>query len=268
MEVSDQIFVSGIGAQKQPVPDTRYNSIILVKENLDGLLIDGHLNKTPPNTLVFLNYYHRWTVLDGMDVASAGYVLKVTDTIMNEPSFLDLQINKLRILYPDQVLCCPVEPEMEVRLQSILEMLGDLKEGHLKHKEDAILSLVNAFFVYLDVLCVVEEDKSKINGKAALVYHFLKLISDEITEIQQVSQYADKMHVSPAYLNECTQEIMDVNAKSLIIGQLVIRARNELRYSRKSAKEIAYELGFSSPDYFSSFCKKHLGKGPLEFRKA
>jgi AraC-like DNA-binding protein len=95
----------------------------------------------------------------------------------------------------------------------------------------------------------------------------MKLLSSNITEIQKVSHYAAKLNVSSTYLNESTRIMLGVSAKRLIIEQLVMRTRHELKFTDKSVKEIAYELGFSSPDYFSFFCKKHTGFSPSEVRK-
>jgi AraC-like DNA-binding protein len=44
-------------------------------------------------------------------------------------------------------------------------------------------------------------------------------------------------------------------------------ARHELKFTDKLIKEIAYQLGFSSPDYFSYFLKKHTKSSPSQVRK-
>jgi AraC-like DNA-binding protein len=48
----------------------------------------------------------------------------------------------------------------------------------------------------------------------------------------------------------------------------MIEARRKLQYSSLSVKELAYELGFSDPDYFSRFFKKCTGKSVSAFLKA
>lgn len=109
---------------------------------------------------------------------------------------------------------------------------------------------------------------SEHNNKAVLVYKFVRLLSNKVTEVQKVSQYARKLNVSTTYLNECTHYVLGESTKSLIIEQLVMRSRRALKFTDKSVKEIAYDLGFSSPDYFSSFCKKHIGLSPSEYKNA
>jgi len=64
------------------------------------------------------------------------------------------------------------------------------------------------------------------------------------------------LNVSDKYLNECVKEILGINTKNLIDEQLTMRARYQLKFTDHSIKEISYDLGFSSPEYFSFFFKK------------
>lgn len=73
--------------------------------------------------------------------------------------------------------------------------------------------------------------------------------------------------ISEKYLNECVKEILGRNAKSLIDEQLIMRARHELKFTDKSVKEVGFELGFNTPDYFTYFVKKHTGLSPSQLRK-
>lgn len=59
---------------------------------------------------------------------------------------------------------------------------------------------------------------------------------------------------------------MGVTAKHLIKEQLIIHARRDLKFTDKSVKEIAIQLGFTEPFHFSSFFKKSIGIAPTDFR--
>lgn len=43
-------------------------------------------------------------------------------------------------------------------------------------------------------------------------------------------------------------------------------AEQALNYGEKPIKEIAYDLGFSTPSHFTNWCRKHTGKSPTEIR--
>jgi AraC family transcriptional activator of pobA len=49
--------------------------------------------------------------------------------------------------------------------------------------------------------------------------------------------------------------------------RLVLEARRRLIYAASSVSSIAADLGFKDPAYFSRFFRRHLGIGPLDFRR-
>ncbi len=48
--------------------------------------------------------------------------------------------------------------------------------------------------------------------------------------------------------------------------RLILEAKREIAYGKKSLKQISFELGFSDQAYFSRFFKVQTGIMPLEFR--
>ena len=59
-------------------------------------------------------------------------------------------------------------------------------------------------------------------------------------------------------LNETKAEIL--------ITTIIEQAKNSLQNSNKSVSEIAYNLGFEYPQYFSRLFKQKTGITPLEYR--
>ena len=56
-----------------------------------------------------------------------------------------------------------------------------------------------------------------------------------------------------------------LSPKKYLIERLILEAQRILFYERPSVKELAYELGFADPDYFSRLFKKHTGKSISRF---
>jgi AraC family transcriptional activator of pobA len=160
-----------------------------------------------------------------------------------------------------------LSPGIEIRVQYILEMLDELIGSHLNHKDQAILSLLNTFFIYCDGQCNIKSKLNDNSTKSGLVYKFKKLVTKNLSHYHEVKDYANLLHISAKYLNECVQDVLGVNAKSIIVEQLVLNSRRDLKFSDKTIKEISFDLGFSSPDYFSFFFKNQTGVTPSYFRK-
>jgi len=56
-------------------------------------------------------------------------------------------------------------------------------------------------------------------------------------------------------------------AQSVIHGLIASEAKRLFAYEKLSVKEVAYELGFNDPFYFSNFFKKQTKQSPKAFRE-
>ena len=62
-------------------------------------------------------------------------------------------------------------------------------------------------------------------------------------------------------------EIMGKTTNEIIIDTIILEAKRKLCYSSLSIKEIAYDLGYDNPFYFSRIFKNKEKHSPEEFRK-
>ncbi|HEY9048240.1 MAG TPA: helix-turn-helix domain-containing protein [Ohtaekwangia sp.] len=84
---------------------------------------------------------------------------------------------------------------------------------------------------------------------------------------RSVAQYACELNITPVHLNRVCQAVAGKPASWLIQKHVVREAQNLLRYTSHSVSEIAYQLNFSTPEYFTRLFKKHTGMTPVSFRK-
>ena len=82
-----------------------------------------------------------------------------------------------------------------------------------------------------------------------------------------VEYFADKMHLSSSYFSDLLKKETGQNAKECINSFIIDKAKTRLLGSTDSVSEIAYELGFNYPHYFSRLFKSKTGKTPNEFRQ-
>jgi AraC family transcriptional activator of pobA len=100
-----------------------------------------------------------------------------------------------------------------------------------------------------------------------LFQRFNKLVEEKFIELHKVNEYADLLNVSPNYLSESIKKITGKTAGEQIQDRLILEAKRLLLHSAVSAKEVAYQLNFNDPSYFSRFFKTNTGVSPEEFRK-
>ena len=77
---------------------------------------------------------------------------------------------------------------------------------------------------------------------------------------------ADQLNISPKYLSDLLKQETGKTALELIHLYVVSEAKNLLVEGNRSISEIAYELGFENPPYFSRVFKKEVGMSPTEFQ--
>ena len=81
-----------------------------------------------------------------------------------------------------------------------------------------------------------------------------------------VSDYAELMNVSAGHLNFLIKKFTGKKTIDWILEKKLVEAKRLLLHTEKSVKEIAFELGFDDPGYFSRFFKKYSHITPLAFR--
>lgn len=100
-----------------------------------------------------------------------------------------------------------------------------------------------------------------------LTQSFLALLEKHAKEEHGVNFYAGLLQVSPRKLSEVTQDVLGKRTKVIIEEHLNLEAKRMLRFTSLNAQEVAYDLGFDDPSYFTRFFKKYNTVAPSEFRK-
>jgi AraC family transcriptional activator of pobA len=55
-------------------------------------------------------------------------------------------------------------------------------------------------------------------------------------------------------------DLYKLSPKEFITNRLILEAKRRMYYSESSIKELAYDLGFNDPEYFSRLFKRVTGK--------
>jgi AraC family transcriptional regulator, transcriptional activator of pobA len=103
----------------------------------------------------------------------------------------------------------------------------------------------------------------------AVVKNFQDLIEKNLTDAKYktVAEFADVLSVHPNHLNVLCKQMTGKTAHEILQDRIIAEAKILLKNGQISQKEIAYQLGFDTPNYFSSYFKKHTGVSPSVFKE-
>lgn len=109
--------------------------------------------------------------------------------------------------------------------------------------------------------------KKQYSRKQILYYQFLQLVREHSTREHQVTFYANKLCITPRYLNEIISLYVNGRSpKQLIDEQLIAEIKVLLNDPYLSITEIAQHFNFPDQSYLSRFFKKNTGMSPKDFR--
>lgn len=95
---------------------------------------------------------------------------------------------------------------------------------------------------------------------------FCDLVEAQFRQHATLRQYARRLKVTEARLNDVCRRVANLASKELVHERVLAEARRLLRFSLTPVSELGYQLGFVDPGYFSRFFKQRTGLSPSEFR--
>ena len=86
---------------------------------------------------------------------------------------------------------------------------------------------------------------------------FIALVEKHFRKEHTVAGYAQKMFISPKTLAKRLHNQGYATPLQIIKDRLILEAKRQLKFSNKSVKEIAFELGFDDPAYFGGYMNEN-----------
>lgn len=114
----------------------------------------------------------------------------------------------------------------------------------------------------------VPPDEVRRALRDTLVQRYRGLLELHLRRHQPLAFYAGALGVTPDHLSRSCRAALGLSALDLLQDRLLLEARRLLAYTRAPVGEVAAELGFADPAYFSRFFARRAGLAPLAYRAA
>ena len=145
--------------------------------------------------------------------------------------------------------------------------------SHRNNKLEVMGSLLTSFlYVLVDFwmarLSVAQKQESRSSARMNQVFErFIALVTEYHTTERGMAFYADKLCLTPKYLSKLVKQATGRSAPDWIDSFVILEAKNLLKYSDKTIKEIVFALHFPNQSVFYKFFKAHTDMTPSEYRK-
>lgn len=166
------------------------------------------------------------------------------------------------------------EQERQIVLECFRNIGTELQHGIDKHSSRLIVSNLELFLNYctrfydrqfITRACVNSDLLSRFE---TLLNEYFKSDLPQKQGLPSVKHCADKLNLSANYLGDLLRKETGKSAQEHMQLRLIEVAKERLFEKDKSVSQIAYELGFEYPQYFSRLFKKRTGMTPVEYREA
>jgi AraC-like DNA-binding protein len=153
---------------------------------------------------------------------------------------------------------------------------SDVVGFELKQIEKEILQKPYQYMITLHSrieLILVEINRSKIKQGGEIWKPdapFLKFLETIIANFKNnlaLRQIASSLNTTESKLNELSKLYTGRTAQSVMHGLVASEAKRLFMYEKLSVKEVAFELGFNDPFYFSNFFKKQTRQSPKTYKE-
>ncbi|PIB35739.1 transcriptional regulator [Reichenbachiella sp. 5M10] len=167
-----------------------------------------------------------------------------------------------------------LSPKEEKQIESIVENIDlEYQNNQDEFSKEIILSQLSTLLKYANRFY----ERQFLNRKALsndLLERFNQFLKDYFDSgqlqhngVPSIEQMADKLSVSQRYLSDTLKRETGKTSTEHLQLYLIDEAKNILLNPNKTIAEVAYELGFEYPPYFSRLFKKKEGINPTEYRE-
>jgi len=166
----------------------------------------------------------------------------------------------------------------------VIKKILDLPGLHFKGSRRIKIILREVFSVYnnkknlfrkieiknliLNFLLEVIKCGEKLNSKlmAPDIEFVCNYISKNLFNRISISSLAEAIHLSESRFKHKFKMEVGIPPNEYILKKKIGRAKEEIQNQKIAITDLAYDLGFSSPSYFSTVFKKYEGVSPSEYK--
>ena len=217
--------------------------------------------RTPCLVIIPANTVHGFTFSPQVKGRTLTLSESLLDTILQATPGVLVEVNSVHILS---------DFSSEVRFADLLALEQQIHEeiySDLPGKQLALNGYFKLLFVKIFRLLQHNRGKEESPNRALRYFReFQKAIERTAPFEKKISEFARELKITQVHLNRICQAVKGKTAQQIVQAHTIRKAHNYLLYTSLSVAEIAYELQFVDPGYFTRFFRKQTGLSPGAYR--
>lgn len=241
--------------------------VVWVTQGSGWHVIDSARYEVRPDTLFFMapGQVHDFQLSED----AQGY------TINFSAEFFALQLQNKKVLdeIPVYKLESPIaamylDAGQAAVLRRVIADIAEEYEAEEDGYQDVLRSYLSIFLTKASRYAEPAGNADPSQRSLALARRFQSLLEQHFRSEADPAVYARMLRVSERALNEATRRALGATANRLIRDRVLLEAKRLLLHSSIAVAQVADQLGFDDPAYFSRCFKKHTGRSPVDYRQA
>lgn len=268
-EKNEFLFIrSRCGVAVEQPHKSNFYSLSIALSGRCTQMINDHQSILSPGSLLYT------TPKDVTASIECGPQLEIRQLLFTKPFLLSSNLppealDELLWVEPGQPPLFELDKRAFAQTTQLFEKIAEeasLSKAYHKHiLRNGIIELLYRMN-RLEKPCLKKEKNSGSRSNR-LFNEFKDMVEEQYQEKKKVKEYAEMLHVTPKHLSEIVKKESGQTALEHIHRFILREAKNQLTHTNKSAKKIAYNLGYNTPSQFGRFFKRKTGRSPIQFRK-
>ena len=216
---------------------------------------------TPCLVIIPANIVHGFTFSPQVKGRTLTMAEALFDTILQGTPGVLVDLNAVHILS---------DFNAEVSFADLLALVQQI-HGEIYTELPGKQLALNGYFklLFMKIFRLLHHNRHQQESPTRAVHYFRefqKSVERAAPFEKKIAQFAQELKITQVHLNRICQAVKGKTAQQIVQAHIIRKARNYLLYTSLSVAEIAYELQFVDPGYFTRFFRKQTGFSPSVYR--
>jgi len=152
------------------------------------------------------------------------------------------------------------------RLATVLDMIAAEYVEARAGNDKMLLSLIAVALSHIACLAPATVAAAP-SSDASLATGLRRLVDAHFRDNWPVDRYVEALATTPHLLDKAARAVLGSGVKRIVSERRLLEAKRLLLFTVRTVEDIAYEIGFDDPAYFSRFFRERIGEAPAAWRR-